>query len=62
MTQEKKTDIFQKTGHVIQETTNQVSQTLSETRALRGGANYYLLASYSLIDLIIPIKCGGWPT
>lgn len=47
-----------KAGQIAKNTTEQVSKTLSETRERREKADYFALANYSPLDLLIPSKYG----
>lgn len=50
--------VLDSVGKVAKETTEQFSKTLGETRQLRDGAEYFVLANYSPLDLLIPSKYG----
>lgn len=55
-----KTDqsVLDKAGQIAKDSTEQVTKTLAETRVRREQANYFALANYSPIDLLIPSKYG----
>lgn len=50
--------VLDKATEVAKETTEQVSQTLNETRFRRDKADYLALLNYSPVDLLIPSKQG----
>lgn len=50
--------LLEKTEQIVQETTQTVSDKLSETKGLRAQSKYYIIGNYSLMDLIIPSKYG----
>ena len=50
--------VLDQAGQVAKDTTEQVSKTLAETRARREKADYFGLANYSPVDLLIPSKFG----
>lgn len=58
--QQEKTDksVLDKAGKIAKDTTEQVSKNLAEARERREKADYFALANYSPIDLLIPSKYG----
>lgn len=49
---------LEKTGEIFQDTTEQATKVLNETRGRRASQDYFLLGNYSPIDLLIPSKYG----
>jgi hypothetical protein len=50
--------VLDEAGQMAKGTTEQVSKTLAETRDRREKADYFALANYSPLDLLIPSKFG----
>jgi hypothetical protein len=50
--------VLDKAGQVAKDTSERVSKNLAEARERRENADYFALANYSPIDLLIPSKLG----